>query len=68
MKGEFKENLVKKNEAGQIVSRRCVYKKDCGNMKPHCFDCAFVSHDDIREMMNKLYQYEQTGLTFSTSN
>jgi hypothetical protein len=57
------DNLVKKNSKGQIVWIECNYK-ECGYNEPHCYDCAFSSHDDMRKIMNKLYKYEQTGLTF----
>ena len=60
------ENFVKKNWKGQIVWVECHYN-ECGYdelYKPHCYDCAFVSHDAILKIMEKLYKYEQTGLTF----
>lgn len=56
------KNLLKKNNAGQIVSAECPYNECTRN--PNCYDCSFVSHDDIKEMMYKLYKYEQTGLIF----
>jgi hypothetical protein len=55
------KRLVKRNKAGQIVVSGC-HLDDCGYPLPHCFDCAFVNKDDIREIMKKLYQYERTGL------
>ena len=57
------ESLVKKNSKGQIVWVEC-HCNECGYDEPHCYDCAFVNHDDIRKIMSKLYKYEQTGLTF----
>ena len=57
------DSLVKKNTKGQTVFSACPYV-DCGRPEPHCYDCAFVSYDDMRKIMNKLYKYEQTGLAF----
>jgi hypothetical protein len=59
----FMDNLVKKNSKGQTVIIGCPYD-DCGMSSPHCYDCAFVSYDNMLEIMNKLYKYEQTGLMF----
>jgi len=59
----IKYNLLKKNKVGQIVSVNCVREK-CGFSEPQCYDCAYISKDDIRQIFNKLYKYEQTGLIF----
>ena len=56
-------NLTKKNSIGQIVSIHCPYSK-CERLKPTCYYCSFVSREDMEEIMNKLYNYEQTGLIF----
>ena len=55
--------LVKMNGNGKIVYKGCIYE-ECSYSEPHCESCAFVSHEDIREIMAKLFKYENTGLNF----
>ena len=61
-------NLTMKNSYGHIVSSKCLYpNSDRGcitSSLPHCYDCAFISKEDIKDIFEKLYNYEKSGLVF----
>ena len=63
-------NLLIKNKYGYIISAKCPcldsIDRGCNTKYklPHCYDCAYISKDDIRQIFNKLYKYGQTGLMF----
>ena len=53
--------LLKMDKRKQIVMAQCPLE-NCGMTKPHCYDCGYVSRDDIRAVMEKLYKYEKAGV------
>ena len=63
-------NLLIKNKYGYIISAKCPYPdsydRGCNTKYklPHCYDCAYISKDDIIEIFKKLYKYEHSGLIF----
>ena len=63
-------NSLIKNKYGYIISAKCPcldsIDRGCNTKYklPHCYDCAYISKDDIRQIFNKLYKYGQTGLMF----
>jgi hypothetical protein len=56
------QNLMKKNTNGIIVPAKC-HLSECPAWS-NCADCAFIAKEDIDEIFEKLYKYEQTGLVF----